>query len=264
MRALAPDPDDRFQTMQALQIALESFARASGLALSTVALAAFMQRAVRRRARGVAGGAARGQVAGRAPGGEAGGRRVGGSRGAHRDRRVRDARRRARASRRRALRTAALAGFVALCAVAGALATKRWHDAAPAPNARRRARAEIIRGRRRRARKGIRRPTDRGKNSAVYDGDPAVATNPCRRRRPRPRRRRPNAKTKAKVKPAVIRQARARRRGPDAPVRGRRPIRAWAHGIPTPPFRHNRTYRRAYRTPRGRIIAGDVRCLLPM
>ena len=43
MRALAPDADDRFPTMQALQIALESFARAAGLALSTVALAAFVQ-----------------------------------------------------------------------------------------------------------------------------------------------------------------------------------------------------------------------------
>ena len=43
LRALAPEPDDRFPTMQALQIALESFARASGLALSTVALAAFIQ-----------------------------------------------------------------------------------------------------------------------------------------------------------------------------------------------------------------------------
>src|SRR5262249_54309489 len=43
LRALAPEPDDRFQTMQELQIALESFARASGLALSTVSLAAFVQ-----------------------------------------------------------------------------------------------------------------------------------------------------------------------------------------------------------------------------
>src|SRR5262245_17762625 len=43
LRALAPEPNDRFQTMQELQIALESFARASGLALSTVSLASFVQ-----------------------------------------------------------------------------------------------------------------------------------------------------------------------------------------------------------------------------
>jgi hypothetical protein len=43
MRALAPDPADRFPTMQALQLALESFARSTGLGLSTVALAAFVQ-----------------------------------------------------------------------------------------------------------------------------------------------------------------------------------------------------------------------------
>jgi serine/threonine protein kinase len=43
MRALAPDPAHRFPTMQSLQLALESFARSTGLGLSTVALAAFVQ-----------------------------------------------------------------------------------------------------------------------------------------------------------------------------------------------------------------------------
>src|SRR3954452_20431852 len=43
LRALAPEPADRFQTMQELQIALESFARAAGVALSTVALASYLQ-----------------------------------------------------------------------------------------------------------------------------------------------------------------------------------------------------------------------------
>jgi tRNA A-37 threonylcarbamoyl transferase component Bud32 len=43
MRALAPDADDRFPTMQALQVALESFARSTGLSLSTVELAAYVQ-----------------------------------------------------------------------------------------------------------------------------------------------------------------------------------------------------------------------------
>jgi serine/threonine protein kinase len=43
MRALSPEPDDRFPTMQALQVALEAFARKAGLDLSTIALAAFVQ-----------------------------------------------------------------------------------------------------------------------------------------------------------------------------------------------------------------------------
>ncbi len=43
MRALAPDPADRFATMQALQIALEAFAREASLPVSTVALGGLMQ-----------------------------------------------------------------------------------------------------------------------------------------------------------------------------------------------------------------------------
>ena len=43
MRALAPDPADRFQTMQELQVALESYARGAGIVVSTVTLAAFVQ-----------------------------------------------------------------------------------------------------------------------------------------------------------------------------------------------------------------------------
>jgi len=43
MRALAPEPDDRFATMQALQVALESFARTAGVALSTIELASYVQ-----------------------------------------------------------------------------------------------------------------------------------------------------------------------------------------------------------------------------
>ncbi|HVV52382.1 MAG TPA: serine/threonine-protein kinase, partial [Polyangia bacterium] len=42
MRARAPDPDRRFPTMQALQVALESFARAASLPVSTVALGELM------------------------------------------------------------------------------------------------------------------------------------------------------------------------------------------------------------------------------
>jgi tRNA A-37 threonylcarbamoyl transferase component Bud32 len=43
MRALAPDPADRYPSMQALQVALETFARDTNLAVSTVALGALMQ-----------------------------------------------------------------------------------------------------------------------------------------------------------------------------------------------------------------------------
>src|SRR4051812_17401881 len=43
MRALAPDPADRFPTMGALQAALDEFARAAGLSVSAGALAAFMR-----------------------------------------------------------------------------------------------------------------------------------------------------------------------------------------------------------------------------
>jgi tRNA A-37 threonylcarbamoyl transferase component Bud32 len=42
MRALAPDPADRYPTMQAFQIALEAFGREAGLAVSTVALGGLM------------------------------------------------------------------------------------------------------------------------------------------------------------------------------------------------------------------------------
>ena len=42
MRALAPDPPDRYPTMQAFQIALETFAREGSLPVSTVALGGLM------------------------------------------------------------------------------------------------------------------------------------------------------------------------------------------------------------------------------
>jgi hypothetical protein len=43
MRALAPDPDQRFVSMQAFQMSLESFARDAGLAVSTVEIGTFVQ-----------------------------------------------------------------------------------------------------------------------------------------------------------------------------------------------------------------------------
>ena len=44
MRALAPDPDHRHPSMQALQVALETFAREASIPVSTVALGGLMQR----------------------------------------------------------------------------------------------------------------------------------------------------------------------------------------------------------------------------
>jgi hypothetical protein len=44
MRALAPDPAHRYPTMQAMQVALETFARETSIPVSTVALGGLMQR----------------------------------------------------------------------------------------------------------------------------------------------------------------------------------------------------------------------------
>jgi hypothetical protein len=124
LRALAPEANDRFATMQAFQIALESFARASDVALSTVALAAFVQqlfaeeleawRAAQREGKSL------GEHLAAKPAGMASADRE--------ERTATDAfgttgmRARGRA---RGLRYAALAGFVGLCGVAGAAVTAR-------------------------------------------------------------------------------------------------------------------------------------------
>jgi hypothetical protein len=131
LRALAPEADDRFPTMQALQIAIESFARASGSRCRRWRWRRTC-RVVRRRARGLAGRSARGQVAGRTPGGEAGCGGVRGCRRTHRHRRVRN-HQAARAPARRVARYAAVAGFVGLCAIAGGALAKRWMGDAGAP-----------------------------------------------------------------------------------------------------------------------------------
>jgi serine/threonine protein kinase len=132
MRALAPEANDRFPTMQALQVALESFARASGVALSTVDLASFAQDLF-----------ADELAAWRAA------QREGKSLGEHlaakpapvvaadpADRTATDAYAtgRIRAQKRaRGARTAVLAGFFALFAVAGGAITKRWSGGGAAP-----------------------------------------------------------------------------------------------------------------------------------
>ena len=200
LRALAPEPDDRFQTMQELQIALESFARASGVALSTVALASYVQELFADELAAWRAAQQRRQVAGRSPGGQAGRRRVGGSRRSHRDRRVRDApdgARKQATSRTRALR-AALAAFVALCAVAGALATKHWRTDgagdAQRGRARRRRKRSAVGGAGRGKESGHR--TDRGKNLPSTTVMPAVAANPRHHDSARPR----PTKTKAKAR----------------------------------------------------------------
>ncbi|HEY7373557.1 MAG TPA: serine/threonine-protein kinase [Polyangia bacterium] len=132
MRALAPDPDDRFPTMQSLQIALESFARESGLALSTVALASYVQelfadeleawRAAQREGKSLGDHLAAKPVV------------VASADPADRTATDAFATARVRAQRMaRGARVAALAVFVVLCAVAGGLLTKRWNSGGVAP-----------------------------------------------------------------------------------------------------------------------------------
>jgi len=126
MRALAPDPDDRYPSMQALQVALESYARDAGIALSTMALASFVQdlfadelaawRAAQGEGKSLAEHlAARPAVAPLRDGQE---------------RTATDAFATSTVSRlerrNRVRRFAAVAGFVVVCAVAGGLATKAW------------------------------------------------------------------------------------------------------------------------------------------
>ena len=125
MRALAPDPDHRFPTMQALQVALETFAREASIPVSTVALGGLMQRLF-------ADELAAWQEAQRA--GKSLGEHLAGrpavfrSAGAE-ERTATDAfgptRRRATRGRKWA-RGLALTVFAAVFALAGGLAAKRW------------------------------------------------------------------------------------------------------------------------------------------
>jgi hypothetical protein len=125
MRALAPDADERFPTMQSLQIALESFAREGGLALSTVALASYVQELFADELE--AWRAA--QREGKSLGDHLAAKPVVVASADPSDRTATDAfaTARVRAQRiARGARIAALAVFVVLCAVAGGLVTKRW------------------------------------------------------------------------------------------------------------------------------------------
>jgi serine/threonine-protein kinase len=125
MRALAPHPDHRYPTMQALQVALETFAREASVPVSTVALGELMQRlfadelAAWHEA----------QRAGKSLGEHLAGRPVNVRSPAAEERTATDAfgptRRRAN-GRRKWARGLALTAFAAVFALAGGLAAKRW------------------------------------------------------------------------------------------------------------------------------------------
>jgi tRNA A-37 threonylcarbamoyl transferase component Bud32 len=135
MRALAPDPDHRFPTMQALQVALETFAREASIPVSTVALGGLMQRlfadelAAWQEA----------QRAGKSLGEHLAGRPATVRSAGGEERTATDAfgptRRRVTRGRKWA-RGLALAAFAAVFALAGGLLAKRWKtdaERAPAP-----------------------------------------------------------------------------------------------------------------------------------
>jgi hypothetical protein len=260
MRALAPDANERFPTMQSLQIALESFARASGLALSTVALASFVQdlfadelaawRAAQREGKSLGDHlAAKPAVIASAdlP-----------------DRTATDAfaTARVRAQRiKRGARMAALATFVALFAVAGGLVTKRWSSGGAAPY-RDTAAASLpttaatpLPATAATIEKTSREKSSREKNlreenprSVAPGAERNPATNPTAEKvmpsttTPLPAIATAGAtakagKTKARVKPAVLRQARA---GSEGQPGGGRPtvdsrLGTWDPDSPVPP-----------------------------
>ncbi len=233
MRALAPEPDERFPTMQAFQIALESFARASGLALSTVALAGFVQelfadelaawQAAQREGKSLAEHLAAKPVV------------VASVDPADRTATDGFAPTKLRARRRaRGARAAAVAGFVALCAVAGAMVTKRWKSDEP-PVRHATGGAEIT------------------PRSAAPGAERNPATDPTAEKTLPPRvlpavaastttttataTTATNTKGKARVKPAVIRQGRA---GATGQTQSPRPtaesrLGAWDPDSPVPP-----------------------------
>jgi len=239
LRALAPDPDARFQTMQELQIALESFARSSGVALSTVALAAYVQELF---AEELAAWQAA-QREGKSLADHLAAKPVVVASGDPADRTATDAfgttAQHAR-KRTRAMRTGALAGFVALCFAGGALATKYWRDGATQPN-----HAAVPPDGTRDPRSG---PPGAERNPATEPTAektlpsttviPAVAANPLPSTTPATATTTPpNAKTKGKVKPAVIRQARTAAAAPTSSPRPTADSRlgAWDPDSPVPP-----------------------------
>ena len=262
LRALAPEPDERFQTMQELQIALESFARSSGVALSTVALASYLQelfadelaawRAAQKEGKSLADHlAAKPVVVASADPAERTATDAFGSTAA-----------RARKSVR-AMRTGALAGFFALCAVAGALATKHWHGRRGAERRRRARRKRSAVGGAGRGKESGNR-TDRGKNSAVYDGDSSRCDEPVTHHDDHDHndgdtKREDEGQGETGRDPPGAQ----RRRGPDLRSAANGRFAPGRMGSRLPRSAITATYRRLSRA-RGRLIAGDVRCLLLM
>jgi serine/threonine protein kinase len=248
LRALAPEPDDRFQTMQELQIALESFARSSGVALSTVALASYLQelfadelaawRSAQREGKSLAD-----HLAAKAAGPPVD----------PTDRTATDAfgttGQRVR-KRSRAARYGALAGFFAVCAVAGALVTKHWRAADASAAADRAAAARGEKDPRSAAPGAERNPatdTTAEKTRPSTATIPAVAAAPdgaettTIARAPSTETTPTTASTtkaKARVKTALLRQPRTADGG--SPTAGARPtaesrLGAWDPDSPVPP-----------------------------
>ena len=232
LRALAPEADDRFPTMQAFQIAIESFARASGLALSTVALASYLQelfadeleawRAAQREGKSLGEHlAAKPVVVASADAAE---RTATDAFGTTRQR----ARRRGRVAR-----YAAVAGFVGLCAIAGGALAKRWMGDAGA-SAKITPRSVAPGAERNPATEPTAEKTMPSSTAipAVAAGDAATPTTTT----PAATTVK-NGKAKARVKPAVIRQGRA---GTTGQAAGPRPssdsrLGSWDPDSPVPP-----------------------------
>jgi len=231
LRALAPEPDDRFPTMQAFQIALESFARASGLALSTVALAAYVQELF---AEELAAWQAA-QRAGKSLAEHLAAKPVVVASADPAERTATDAFASSKlAARRRAhaARYAAVAGFVALCAVAGAMVTKRWKSDGATVNHAAAGGAEITP---RSAAPGAERnpATDTTAEKILPSPAttiPAVAASATTTTAT-------NTKGKTRVKPAAIRQGRAGAAGQTQSPRPTADSRlgAWDPDSPVPP-----------------------------
>jgi len=135
MRALAPNPDHRYPTMQAMQVALETFAREASIPVSTVALGGLMQRLF---AEELAAWH-EAQRAGKSLGEHLAGRPVPVRAAGAEERTATDAfgpTRRRTTRGRKWTRGLALTAFAAVFALAGGLAAKRWKtDAEQAPAA---------------------------------------------------------------------------------------------------------------------------------
>jgi serine/threonine protein kinase len=236
LRALAPEPNDRFQTMQELQIALESFARASGLALSTVSLASFVQqlfgdelaawRAAQREGKTLAEHLAAKPVVVTSSDPE--------------ERTATDAfgtTRRLEVQRRRRRRTALVVGLVGACGIAGVFVTTRLmgHGAVPARDVA----ADVEKNPRSVAPGAERNPATQPtaekpvpptRTPAVAAGDAAATTATTLTAK--------TDKAKTKVKPVVVRQGRAAT--PAGQAAGPRPtadsrLGSWDPDSPVPP-----------------------------